>query len=95
MSKCILRLYITGRTAQSDAAIVNLRRICEQDLGAEYELEVIDILEHPQRAEDGKILATPTVVREFPLPIRKYVGDLSDRNKVLLDLEILPLNSRP
>jgi circadian clock protein KaiB len=92
MPKFVLCLYISGRTIQSDAAIGNLRRICERDLGAEYELEVIDVLEHPKRAEDEKILATPTVVRVLPLPMRKYAGDLSDRAKVLLDLDIPPLN---
>jgi circadian clock protein KaiB len=91
MRKYVLRLYITGRTTQSDTAISNLRRICEQDLGAEYELEVIDVLERPQLAEDEKILATPTLVRELPLPIRRIVGDMSDREKVLLGLDVRPL----
>jgi circadian clock protein KaiB len=91
MPKIVLRLYITGRTTLSDSAIGNLRRICERDLGAEYELEVIDVLEHPQLAEDERILTTPTLVRELPLPSRRYVGDLSDREKVLLDLDITSL----
>ena len=94
MRTYVLRLYITGRTAQSDAAISNLRRICEQDLEAEYELEVIDVLERPQLAEDEKILATPTLVRELPPPIRRIVGDLSDHEKVLLGLDIRPLSHK-
>lgn len=92
MRKFVLRLYITGRTTHSDTAIGNLRRICEQDLGAEYELEVIDVLDRPQLAEDEKIMATPTLVRELPPPIRRIVGDLSDRDKVLLGLDVRPLN---
>lgn len=95
MRKYILRLYITGRTTHSDTAIGNLRRICEQDLQAEYELEVIDVLERPQLAEDEKILATPTLVRELPPPIRRIVGDLSDREKVLLGLDVRPLPPKP
>jgi|WetSurMetagenome_2_1015567.scaffolds.fasta_scaffold295386_2 circadian clock protein KaiB len=83
MVRFVLRLYITGRTVHSDVAVSNLRRICEQDLGAEYELEVIDVLERPQLAEDEKILATPTLLRVMPLPPQRMVGDLSDREQVL------------
>ncbi len=95
MRKYILRLYITGRTSHSDSAISNLRRICERDLEAEYELEVIDVLERPQLAEDEKILATPTLVRELPPPMRRIVGDLSDREKVLLGLDIRTITTTP
>ena len=95
MGTYALRLYITGRTAPSAAALSNLRRICEQDLEAEYELEVIDVLERPQLAEDEKILATPTLVRELPPPIRRIVGDLSDREKVLRGLAVRPLSPKP
>jgi circadian clock protein KaiB len=83
MARFELRLYITGRTVHSDSAITNLRRICEQDLGAEYELEVIDVLERPQLAEVENILATPTLLRVMPLPPQRMVGDLSDRERVL------------
>jgi circadian clock protein KaiB len=86
MSKYILKLFITGRTAQSDLALRNLRHICDHDLGMEYELEVIDVLEHPQLAEDEKIHATPMLVRESPSPVRHIAGDLSDSEKVLYEL---------
>lgn len=86
MSKYVLRLFISGRTIQSDIALGNLRRICERDLGVEYELEVVDVLERPGLAEEERILATPMLVRESPAPVRRIAGDLSDREKVLFEL---------
>ena len=83
-----LRLFVTGRTPQSQRAINNLRAICETDIQGAYEVEVIDVLEHPQLAENDKILATPTLVKRLPEPIRKIIGDLSDREKVLLGLNV-------
>ena len=90
MSKYTLKLYITGQTPKSERAISNIRRICEQELKGQYELVVIDVLERPQLAEDEKILATPTLTRELPPPLRRVIGDLSDTDKVLLGLDILP-----
>jgi circadian clock protein KaiB len=69
-------------------AITNLERICQQELAGQYELEIIDVLEHPQRAEDEKILATPTLIKQLPPPLRRVIGDLSDKSKVLLGLEV-------
>ena len=83
-----LRLYVTGRTPQSQRAIDNLREICESDVLGAYEVEVIDVLEHPALAERDKILATPTLVKRLPEPIRKIIGDLSDREKVLMGLNV-------
>jgi circadian clock protein KaiB len=83
-----LRLYITGRTVQSQRALDNLKKICEEELKGLYEVEVIDVLEYPALAENDKILATPTLVRRLPEPVRKIIGDLSDREKVLLGLDI-------
>jgi circadian clock protein KaiB len=82
------RLYVTGNAPSSRRAIQNLRSLCESELQGRYELEVIDVLKHPERAGIGKILATPTLVRELPEPIRKLIGDLSDREKVWLGLEL-------
>lgn len=90
MSKYLLRLYVTGKTARAEQAIANLRRICEEDLHGQYELQVIDVLEHPQLAEDEKILATPTLVKRLPPPLRRVIGDLSDKEKVLLGLDVWP-----
>ncbi len=88
MNKYLLKLYVTGQTSRSQRAIANLRRICEEELGGQYEMVVIDVLERPQLAEDEKILATPTVVKELPTPIRRIIGDLTDSEKVLLGLDL-------
>lgn len=92
MDHYVIKLYVTGRTPRSQLAITNLRRICDTELKGRYELEVIDVLERPQLAEDEKILATPTVVKELPVPIRRIIGDLSDTERVLLGLD---LRARP
>ncbi len=90
MEKYKLKLYITGKTQRSDQAIANLRRICEVGPCQECELEIIDVLEHHWLAAKEKILATPTLIKELPPPIRRIIGDLSDPEKVLLGLELPP-----
>jgi len=90
MSDFVLKLYVTGKTSRSEQAIANLRRICETDLDSKYEMVVVDILEKPQLAEDDKILATPTLIKTLPTPLRRLIGDLSDREKVLLGLDLQP-----
>jgi circadian clock protein KaiB len=90
MDKYVIKLYVTGQTPRAQQAIDNLRRICEQELGGRYDLVVIDVLQRPQLAEDEKILATPTVVKELPIPIRRIIGDLSDSERVLLGLDLRP-----
>lgn len=92
MSGYVLKLYVTGNTPRSERTLANLRKICEEELDCGYEIEVIDILENPQLAENERILATPTLIKELPPPIRRIIGDLSDRDKVLLGLDILPRN---
>lgn len=91
MNKYRLKLYLTGRTPRSQQAIDNLRGLLEKEFAGQYDLEVIDILEQPQLAEDEKILATPTLVRELPSPIRRVIGDLSDREQVLVGLDFEPV----
>lgn len=88
MNKFVLKLYITGQTARSQRAIANLKRICEEELDGRFEMLVIDVLERPQLAEDEKILATPTVVKELPAPMRRIIGDLSDLKSVLVGLDL-------
>jgi circadian clock protein KaiB len=90
LSKYLLRLFVTGASSRTGVAIANLRRICEQELAGQYELEIIDVLEFPDLAEDEKILATPTLIKSLPLPLRRVIGDLSDKEKVLLGLEVQP-----
>jgi circadian clock protein KaiB len=84
----LLKLYVTGSSARAERAVANLRRICEQELSDQYQLMVIDVLQQPQLAEDEKILATPTLIKELPPPLRRVIGDLSDKDKVLLGLEL-------
>ena len=83
----LLKLYVSGQTPRAQIAIDNLKRLCEE-LGGEYEMEVIDVLEHPQLAEDEKILATPTLIKQLPPPLRRVIGDLSDKEKVLVGLDV-------
>lgn len=92
MSKYLLKLYVTGKTPRSERAIANLKKICEEELQNQYEMIIIDILERPQLAEEEKILATPTLIKQLPPPLRRIIGDLSDKEKVLLGLDILPFN---
>ncbi len=87
-NKYLLKLYITGHSSTSERAIANIRRICNNELAGQYELSVIDILEQPQLAEDEKILATPALAKELPPPLRRVIGDLSDKEKVLLGLDL-------
>jgi circadian clock protein KaiB len=93
MEKYLIKLYVTGRTPRAQQAIRNLEQICEKELDGRYELVVIDVLERPQLAEDEKILATPTVVKELPVPMRRIIGDLSDTERVLLGLDLRPISS--
>ena len=86
----LLKLYVTGKTPRTERAIANLRRVCDADLRGQYELQIIDVLEHPQLAEDDRILATPTLIKQLPPPLRRIIGDLSDKEKVLLGLEVRP-----
>jgi circadian clock protein KaiB len=88
MHKYLIKLYVTGQTSRSRQAIANLRRLCDVELKGAYEMIVIDVLERPQLAEDEKILATPTVVKELPQPMRRIIGDLSDHDRVLLGLDL-------
>ena len=88
MSTFLLKLYVAGQTPRAEAAIANLRRICEQELDGRYHLEIIDVLDHPELAEDARILATPTLIKQLPPPLRRVIGDLSDTEKVLLGLEL-------
>lgn len=85
-----LKLYVTDHTLRSRQALEQLRRLCEEQFPGDYELEVIDVLDRPDEARAQHILATPTVVRELPHPIRRIVGDLADIHKVLAGLAIHP-----
>jgi len=88
----MLRLYVTGETPRSKRAIENLKAICETELKGEYQLAVIDVLEQPQLAEDEKILATPTLIKEIPPPARRIIGDLSRKEQLLIGLDLRALD---
>ena len=89
--RSVLKLYIMGDTPKAARAIANLRRICKEDLDSKYELVIVNILDNPQLAEDDKILAAPTLIKELPAPLRRVIGDLSDKEKVLLGLDLIPV----
>lgn len=87
-AKYILRLYISGSSARSLKAVHNLKKICEEHLPDDYDLEVIDIYKNPDAARAEQIIAAPTLVKKLPKPLRKFVGDLSNTQKILVGLDI-------
>jgi circadian clock protein KaiB len=86
-----LKLYVAGKTQKSITALKNLQKYCEEYLEGKYRIEVIDLLKKPQLAEGDQIFAVPTLVRKVPEPMRKIIGDLSDKEKVLVGLNIVPI----
>ena len=86
-----LRLYVAGQTPKSVQAFKNLKQICEEHLQGRYEIDVIDLLENPQLASGDQILALPTLVRRLPEPIKKIIGDLSNKERVLVGLDLQEL----
>lgn len=90
MNKYTLKLYISGQTPRSERAIANLRRVCEERMSGQCEMVIIDILERPQLAEDERILATPMLVKQLPPPVRRIIGDLSNIDHVMRELNLPP-----
>ncbi len=86
--KYVLRLFVAGINPKSKMAIENLQQVCNEELEGQYELEIIDIYQQPIFAKEGKIVAAPTLIKELPLPIRRFVGDLSDKEKLLFGLDL-------
>ena len=89
-----LRLYIAGQTPKSILALKNITKYCEEYLFGQYSIEIIDLLKNPQLAEGDQIFAIPTLVRKFPKPLRKIIGDLSNEEKVLVGLNIRPVMAK-
>lgn len=83
-----LRLYITGTTLRSIQAVTNIRSLCEELLPGRYTLEVIDIYQQPEEAAKGQIIAAPTLIKELPVPLKRLIGDLSDRDKIMVALSL-------
>ena len=88
--KYVLRLYVTGMTARSAEAIETIRSICRERLNGRYDLEVIDIYQHPNLAQEEQIIAAPTLVKKLPVPLRRFIGALSDRERILVGLDLRP-----
>ncbi len=88
-----LLLYIAGQTPKSIKALENIKKYAEEHLKGKYSIEIIDLLKSPQLAEGDQILAVPTLVRKFPEPIRKIIGDLSNEERVLVGLNIKPVKA--
>jgi circadian clock protein KaiB len=93
LPKYILRLYVTGMTPMSTRAIANVRKLCEEHLAGSYELDVIDIYQQPNLAKGEQIIATPTLIKRLPLPLRKVIGDMSDTERFLVGIDLKPMNS--
>jgi len=87
-SKYVLKLYITGSTPRSTKAIMNIRQICEQHLKGRYELDIVDIFQQPVLAKGEQIIAAPTLIKKLPLPLRRFIGDMSDTERILIGLDL-------
>jgi circadian clock protein KaiB len=85
-----LRLYVAGHTPRSIAAFANLKKLCEQYLPGRYQIEVIDLVENPQLAAGDQIFALPTLVRKLPPPLKRIIGNLSDKEKFLVGMDLKP-----
>jgi len=88
----VLRLYVAGTTSKSIRAVANIKQICESSLKNRYDLEVIDIYQQPVLVKGEQIIAAPTLVKKLPLPLRKFIGDMSDTERILVGLDLKPRN---
>lgn len=86
----VLKLYVSGMTSRSKRAIENLQKLCEEHLAGRYDLEIIDIYQHPALAKEGQVIAAPTLVKQLPPPLRRVIGDLSDPGRILVVLGVAP-----
>jgi circadian clock protein KaiB len=87
-NRYVLRLYVAGQTPKSVLAITNIRRICEEELQGQYDLQVIDLYQQPQLAQGEQIIAVPTLIKKLPPPLRRIIGDMSDTERVLVGLDL-------
>ncbi len=90
----VLRLYVAGNTSRSNQAIASLREVCETHLKGRYELEVIDIYQQPELARRDQLIAVPTLIKQLPLPLRRIVGDLTKKDRLLVGLDLRPAGGR-
>jgi len=87
-AKYLLKLYVTNITPKVESSVEKLRQVCEQELDGEYEFNVINIIENPKLAEGDRVLATPTLIKELPAPVKRVIGDVSNAEKVLIGLDL-------
>lgn len=92
--KYVMRLYITGASRRSNLALTNIKEICGEYLEGGYELEVIDLFQYPALAKEAQIIAAPTLIKRFPLPFRRIIGDMSNREKVISGLDLRLPNAK-
>jgi circadian clock protein KaiB len=85
-----LRLYVAGSTPRSLRAVANIKKICEEHLQGRYDLEVVDIYQQPTLAKGEQIIAAPTLIKKLPLPLRKFIGDMADQERILVGLDLKP-----
>jgi circadian clock protein KaiB len=93
--KYVLRLYVTGMTPKSTLAVANIRKLCEKHLTGRYELDVIDIYQQLDVAKGEQIIATPTLIKKLPLPLRKLIGDMSDTQRLLVGIGLKSESMNP
>jgi circadian clock protein KaiB len=86
----VLRLYVAGITPKSDRAIRSVKETCEQNLKDRYDLEIIDIYQHPGTLKEDQVIVAPTLIKKLPLPLRRLIGDMADREKIILGLDLQP-----
>lgn len=89
-AKHVFQLYVTGMTSKSTQAIANVQKLCEKYLAGRYELKVIDIYQQPKLAKEEQIIATPTLIKKLPLPLRRLIGDMSDAGRFLVGIGLKP-----
>jgi circadian clock protein KaiB len=89
-SKYVLRLYVAGMTTRSKLAISNIKDICEEHLKGRYDLEIVDVYQQPVLAKGEQIIAVPTLVKQLPLPLRRFIGDMTKTEKILLGMDLVP-----
>ncbi len=89
----VLRLYVAGMTPKSTLAIRNIKKICEEHLAGRYSLEVVDLYKHPTLADGEQIIAAPTLLKKLPLPLRRFIGDMSNTEKIIVGLDLRPQKS--
>jgi circadian clock protein KaiB len=89
-TRYILRLYVTGQTPRSMKSVENLRALCDKYLPGQFDLNIVDVYQQPAMAREGQIIAAPTLIKSMPLPLRRLVGDFSDKERVILGLDLRP-----